>query len=58
MKIRGISITALFALTLSLFVAMPAQARMTPNNSTSDATGSAVGLIVKYKPKIAAIANR
>ena len=56
MKLRGISVAALLAVTSALLTGMPAEARMTPSIQVAESSSDAVGLIVKYKPSVNPIA--
>lgn len=56
MKLRGISVAALLAVTSALLTALPAEARMTPSTTVAESSSDAVGLIVKYKPAVNPIA--
>lgn len=56
MKLRVISVATLLAVTSTLLMAMPAEARMTPSSTIAESSSDAVGLIVKYKPAVNSIA--
>ena len=56
MKLRAFSFLAMAAVVVSSLTPNPAEARMTPNNSSAETTTNSVGLIVKYKPAVNPIA--
>ncbi len=56
MKLRGITLLAMTAVLVSSLSVTSAEARMTPNTSSTETTNPAVGLIVKYKAAVSPIA--
>ena len=56
MKLRKFAVATSVALAVSLLSVLPAQARMTPANSTGETALDAAGIIVKYKANIDPIA--
>lgn len=56
MKLRKLAVATSVALAVSLLSVLPAQARMTPANSTGETALDAAGIIVKYKANIDPIA--
>lgn len=56
MKLRKLAVATSVALAVSLLSAIPADARSTPSNSSSESSVDAAGLIVKYKANVNPIA--
>ena len=56
MKFRGLAVAALVAVLSSALSAIPAEARMTEPSASTAQAADALGLIVKYKPHVSAIA--